>query len=121
MRGPSKKLSIRKPGSAPSPDPRLPSTLILNFPAAGTVGNKCSVFKTPRKGVPTGTPQLENLTAEPRVAVEVQLGSPASLGWVPVQWVNGSGIAVAVAAARIQSLAQKLPYAGIEKKKKKPP
>ena len=68
------------------------------------MGNKCSLFKTPRKGVPTGTPQLENLTAEARVAVEVQLGSPASLGWVPVQWVNGSGIAVAAAAARFSSV-----------------
>lgn len=51
--------------------------------------------------------------------MEVQLGSPASLGWVPVQWVNGSGIAVAAAAARIQSLAQKRPYVAIKEKKKK--
>ena len=49
-------------------------------------------------------PWVKNPTAMAQVTVEVQV-----LSLAPVQWVEGSSIATAV--AWIQSLAQKLPHA----------
>ena len=59
-------------------------------------------------GVPTVVQWVKNLTAAVWVTAEVQ-----GLLSGPARWVKGSG--VAAAAARIQSLARKLPL----KKKKK--
>ena len=68
-------------------------------------------------GVPTVVQWVKNLTAVAQVAGEAGL----ILG--PVQWVKVAGIAIVTqiaAVARIQSLAQELPYAtGVARKRKK--
>ena len=82
---------------------------------------KNQIFNLKQKQEYKGVPAMAQWLKHSTVAAWVNCRG-AGLIPSPAQWVKGSGVAQVTSAARIQSLAQELPYAtseAIKKKKKK--